>query len=236
MTAPADSPPLDGSAWVLSSLAGRGVSGPAATARFEGGRVQGTDGCNRYSSAFSAKDSAIEIGPRGAATQMACPPEVMKQADAFAAALASARSYRVNAGQLQLIGADGAVLATLAAQPQSLAGTAWRATAINNGKGAVASLVADSSVTLAFAADGRVSGTGGCNRYTAGYLAEGNTLKFTPAAATRKMCPAPGVMEQEQAFFRALDSVATFRIEADRLEMRTAEDALALILGRGPTP
>jgi heat shock protein HslJ len=229
-TVPADSPPLDGTAWVLSSLDGRSLSGPAATARFEGGRVQGTDGCNRYSSAFSTNGSAIEIGPSGAATQMACPPEVMKQADAFAASLASARSYRVSDGQLQLIGADGAVLAQFAAQPQSLAGTAWRATGINNGKGAVAGLVADSSVTMNFAADGKVSGTGGCNLYTAGYQAAGNTLKFTPAAATRKMCSAPGVMEQEQAFFRALESVATLRMEADRLEMRTAEGALALIL------
>lgn len=236
MAVPADSPPLAGTAWVLSSLAGRSVSGPAATARFEGGRVQGTDGCNRYSSAFSAKDGAIGIGPQGAATQMACSPEVMKQADAFAASLADARSYRISAGQLQLNGPDGVVLAEFAAQAQLLAGSTWRATGINNGKGGVESLVADSSVTMDFAADGKVSGTGGCNRYTAGYQAEGGTLKFTPAAATRMMCPMPGVMEQEQAFFMALESVASFRMEADRLEMRTAGGALALALVRGPMP
>mgnify|MGYP001019365043 CR=1 FL=1 len=43
-------------------------------------------------------------------------------------------------GALQLLGADGAVLATLVSQPTSLAGTSWRATGINNGKGGVASL------------------------------------------------------------------------------------------------
>lgn len=236
MAAPVEPPPLDGTAWVLSALAGRSVSGPAATARFEGGRVEGTDGCNRYSSAFRAKDSAIEIESRGAATQMACPPEVMTQADAFAAALAKARSYSVSASQLQLLGADGAVVAQFAAQLRSLAETAWRATGIDNGKGGIASLVADSSVTMSLAADGKVSGTAGCNHYSAGYQVEGSDVKFTPAAATRKICPAPGIMEQEQAFLKALDRVATYRVEADRLEMRTAEGALALILEREPTP
>jgi heat shock protein HslJ len=59
-------------------------------------------------------------------------------------------------------------------------------------------------------------------------------MRFTPAAATRRMCAGPGVMEQELAFFKALESVAAMRMEADRLEMRTAEGALALILLRTP--
>jgi heat shock protein HslJ len=236
MAASADSPSLDGTAWVLTSLAGRNVSGPAATGRFENGRVQGTDGCNRYSSTYTTKGSAIQIGAAGTTTQMACPPEVMKQAEAFAASLAGARTYQVSAGQLQLIGADGAILSTFAAQSQSLAGSSWQATGINNGKGGVASLVAGSRVTLSFAGDGKVSGSGGCNTFTSTWKATGNSLAFTPAAATRRMCPAPGVMAQEQAFFTALESVATMRREGDDLEMRTAQGALAVSLARTPNP
>src|SRR5215471_20371275 len=159
MAATADSPSLDGTAWVLTSLAGRTVSGPAATGRFENGRVQGTDGCNRFSSTYTTKGSSIQIGPKGVTTQMACPPDVMKQAEAFAASLAGARTFRVGAGQLQLIGADGAILSVFAAQSQSLAGSSWRATGINNGKGGVASPVADSRVTISFASDGKASGS-----------------------------------------------------------------------------
>jgi heat shock protein HslJ len=236
MAATADSPALDGTAWVLTSLAGRNLSGPAVTGRFENGRVQGTDGCNRYTSTYTTKGSSIQIGPKGATTRMACPPDVMKQAEAFAASLAGAKTYRVSAGQLQLIAADGTILSTFAAQSQSLAGSSWRATGINNGKGAVASLVADTKVTISFASDGKVSGSGGCNNYSATWKAEGNTLSFTPAAATRRMCVAPGVMEQEQAFFKALESIATMRMEADSLEMRTAQGALAVILARTPNP
>lgn len=234
MAATAESPSLDNTAWVLASLAGKAPAGGVPTARFEGGRVQGSDGCNRYSSTFTTKGGAIAFGPNGASTRMACPPDVMQQAEAFMAALAAAKTYRISDGRLQLLAADGAVLATLAAQSQRLAETSWHATGINTGKGSVAGLVTGTNVTMKFSADGKVSGSAGCNTFTAEYRTEGSALRFTPAAATRRMCAAPGVMEQELAFFKALESVATMRMEADRLEMRTAEGALALILARAP--
>jgi heat shock protein HslJ len=100
----------------------------------------------------------------------------------------------------------------------------------------VASLVADTKVTLSFASDGKASGSGGCNNYTTAWKAAGNTLAFTPAAATRRMCAAAGVMAQEQAFFNALESVATMRMEGDSLELRTAQGALAMSLVRTSNP
>ena len=63
MAATAQSPSLDGTAWVLTSLAGRAVTGPAVTGHFENGRVQGTDGCNRYTSTYTTKGPAILAGP-----------------------------------------------------------------------------------------------------------------------------------------------------------------------------
>jgi len=123
MAATAESPSLDGTAWVLTSLAGRPVTGPAVTGRFKNGRMQGTDGCNRFTSTYTTNGSSIQIGPKGAATQMACLPDVMKQAEVFAAALAGARTYRVNTGRLELMGADGAILSTFTTQPRSLAGS-----------------------------------------------------------------------------------------------------------------
>lgn len=225
---------LDGTAWVLASLAGAAPSkDDAPTARFQAGRVTGTDGCNRFTVPYTTRGAAIEFGARGAMTQMACAPDAMKRADAFMAALSGARSYRISGSELQLLAANGAVLSTFTAQTQSLAATSWRATGINNGRQALVSLIADSSVTLAFAADGKVSGSAGCNNFTSTYLVAGNTLRFTPAAATRRMCEA-GVMEQEQAFLRALETVATMRMEGKRLELRTAEGALAVTLERSP--
>jgi heat shock protein HslJ len=134
---------------------------------------------------------------------------------------------------LQLIGDDRVVLATLAQQPATLAGTAWLVTGYNNGKQGVVSVLAETTLTMNFGADGRVSGSAGCNTYTGAYTSQDGALKFGAAAATRKMCVRPErVMEQEQQFLKALEMVVTTRFESDRLELRTAEGALAISLRR----
>jgi heat shock protein HslJ len=81
-----------------------------------------------------------------------------------------------------------------------------------------------------------VTGSAGCNNYTSTYTQDGDKLTFAPAAATRQMCVAAGVMEQEHAFFKALESAVTARMEGNQLELRTADGALALSLVRNPAP
>jgi len=231
MTSAPDVPDLDGTAWVLSALPGRTlVEGATATLRFENGRASGTDGCNRYATSFTADGGKLAFGEAGAATMMACAPEVMEQARAFTSGLGAASRYRIAAGQLQLLGADGAVVASFAPQSLSLASTAWRVTGYNNGRQAVVSVLAGTELSMAFAADGRVSGSAGCNNFMGTYTVSGSALKLGPAATTRKLCAQPGVMEQEQQFLKALEAVATIRQEGDRAELRSADGALAVSL------
>jgi heat shock protein HslJ len=232
MTGAADAPSLDGTAWVLSALGGQAVAPETSvTMQFENGVVTGSDGCNRYRKSFATRGTSIELGPRGASTMMACPPPVMKQADAFTSALARAKSYRVAGERLELLAADGTVLATFAAQSQNLAGTSWKVTSFNNGRQAVVSTINGTELSMQFSADGRIAGSAGCNRYSASYKQEGRKLALGPAAATRMACPKPdGVMEQEQQFLKALGTVATARLEGNKLELRTADDALAMML------
>lgn len=231
----ADPPRLEGTAWVLAELPGRTlVPGGNATLRFEDGRATGSDGCNRYGISFSTAGSKLDFQPGGMATQMACAPELMQQASAFMASLTGARAFGMEAGQLQLLGADGAVLARFAPQSEALAGTAWQVTGYNNGRQAVVSVLNGTELTMEFSADGRVAGSAGCNRYTGSFKQDGKALSFGPAAATRRLCVEPeGVMEQEQQFLKALETVATARHEGDRLELRTADGALAVTLGYG---
>ncbi|MEJ6004602.1 META domain-containing protein [Paucibacter sp. AS339] len=222
-------PALEGSAWVQS--AGAGSPAPhGATIRFEAGRVVGSDGCNRFSAPYKSQGASFELGPRGASTMMACPPEIEARTQAFMEALHKAKSYRVSGqGMLELLGADGQVLQALAPQPMSLVGMQWNATSINNGKQAVVSLVAGSHVTLNFSAEGRVSGSAGCNQFNGAYRLEGGSkLSIGPVVSTRMMCMDAGVAEQERAFLQALESVATLRIEGTRLELRRADGGLAI--------
>jgi len=223
---------LEGTSWVLAELAGRPPrAGETPTARFESGQVRGTDGCNRYSAPFTAAGATLAVGPGGAMTQMACAPEVMAQAQSFRAALESARRFRVVDGRLELLSPEGGRLIIMAAQRTSVIGT-WEVTAFNNGREAVVGVLETAPMEITFASDGTVSGSAGCNRFTSTFEAEGAALRFGPAATTRRLCPGDGVMEQEQAFLRALATVATMRMEGEGLECRTSDDALALMLRR----
>ena len=54
---------------------------------------------------------------------------------------------------------------------------------------------------------GRLTGSAGCNTYNATFTIDGGAIEITPPATTRKICPEPeGVMEQETAYLAALAS------------------------------
>ena len=231
----ADGPTLDGTHWVLMELPGRTLlPGVAVTAQFADGRLSGSDGCNRYAGPFQAEGDRLSIPPSLAATQMACAPEVTAQAGAYVAALGATRNWRIAESRLELRDAQGQVLATFGPQPQSLAGTSWRVTGINNGRQAVVTVLGGTEVTMQFGSDARLAGSAGCNRYTGSYETGAGRLSIGSVASTRMACAVPeGVMAQEQQFLAALATVASLRIEGDRLELRTSAGALAISATRG---
>ena len=226
---------MEGSAWVLSTLRGqRASAAPVITLRVADAFVTGRDGCNRYRAPVALDGNGFQIRTEAmVSTNMACLPEVMTRAGAFTAALGQARTARVEGKRLTLLGEDGAVLATFEAQSRDLSGTTWNVTGVNNGKQAVVSVLQGSSLTLSFARDGTVSGSAGCNRYSGKFTTDGEKLTLRPLAFTRKMCPQPpNLMEQETAFLRALQGAATARVEGDQLELRDAQGALLVSASR----
>ncbi|NEQ53061.1 MAG: META domain-containing protein [Leptolyngbya sp. SIO3F4] len=76
--------------------------------------------------------------------------------------------------------------------------------------------------------DGRLTGSSGCNRYTATYTATENQLILGPLATTRKLCAEPTMM-QEQTYLSLLAQVTAYRATASSLELRTSEGSLLLI-------
>jgi len=86
-------------------------------------------------------------------------------------------------------------------------------------------------VTMDFA-DGRITGYGGCNRYSGGLVVTETRLSVAGVAATRRAC-AGGRMEVEGAFFSALGAMASFSIDADgRLLIRDAGGAVIIVAVR----
>ncbi|HOC41567.1 MAG TPA: META domain-containing protein [Thermoanaerobaculales bacterium] len=73
------------------------------------GRVTGFDGCNRLAGSYQAGGRSIAFGQL-ASTKMAC-LDGMELEAAFATALADARSYRILGQRLDLLDADGELVA-----------------------------------------------------------------------------------------------------------------------------
>ncbi len=225
---------LAGTSWVLSSLGGdMPLPGTTVTLQFDAdGAVSGSDGCNRFRTTFSQRGDRLTFDQPGASTMMACPEPVMDQATAFMAALAETTRFTVS--EEELILRDGNEdLATLAPVSQDLADSAWDVVSYNNGREAVVGVLLGTEISANFGADGQVSGNAGCNQYFASYSVDGNAIEIGQAATTFMFCEEPpGVMEQESAYLAALQSAATYRIEGDMLEMRTAADQIAVMMTR----
>jgi heat shock protein HslJ len=225
-------PPLEGTAWALSELPGLVLhGGRSPTLRFTRKEALGFDGCNPFRETYTMLQGVLQI-EEPFSSLIECPAEKLQQVGGFRSAIGGARSYRIEGPQLRLLTADGGLLATLTAQPAPLAGTAWRATDINTGRQAVSSVLADTTVTLEFTDDAKASGSGGCNRYTAGYRRDGALLSFQAPTAKRKTCKNAPLMAQEESFLKALATVASARVVDDRLELRSADGTLAVQLTR----
>jgi heat shock protein HslJ len=228
---------LNNTGWVLVNMNGQAVlPDTPVTINFEDGKLNGTDGCNSYSSTYSVNGDQFSVNQDIASTMMACPEPIMQQAAAYIAALTQAAAYKIDGQQLTLSDASGKTLATFTRQSSELGGTSWIVTGYNNGKQAVVSVVIGSELTADFSVDGNLSGSSGCNNYTARYEVSGKSIQVGPTASTRKMCADPaGVMEQETQFLQALETAATYRLDGSQLELRTADGALAVTLARAGT-
>lgn len=91
--------------------------------------------------------------------------------------------------------------------PAQLTGE-WQVESIDQG-----GIIDSSHVTLTFGDDGRISGSAGCNRYSASMSTSDNHVTVSQAASTRMACP-PAIMQQEQRFLSALSEVSAWHREA----------------------
>lgn len=74
--------------------------------------------------------------------------------------------------------------------------------------------VAESTPTLAFDAEGKVSGNGSCNRFFGSYTLTGEGLTVGEVGSSMMMCDEP-LMDQERVMFDILAGVARFEIGTD---------------------
>jgi heat shock protein HslJ len=140
-------------------------------------------------------------------------------------------SWAIDGEELVLSDADGNEL--LRFQVASLLGE-WQVTGILSSSGdAITSPIAGTELTAIFADDGTLAGSAGCNSYTTSYEADEGDITIEPPASTRKLCPEPeGVMEQEAAYLAALGAAATYGFNGPTMGISDSEGKKLLTFTR----
>ncbi len=102
---------LEGKTWKLDSYVnseGNMVNilpDTEITARFEGGKVGGSAGCNSYFGSYTISGNSISIGTLTTTLMYCFPPEKMKQEMDYTAALKSATGFKVKGNTLVMTNA-----------------------------------------------------------------------------------------------------------------------------------
>lgn len=105
--------------WIAEDIDGRGVIDrlqPRIQFTPEG-RASGSGGCNNFTGGFELKGYELKFGPL-ASTRKLCAGAVQQQEDAFFAALAKARTVRIDQGLLFVIDTQGNPVLRLARAAQ----------------------------------------------------------------------------------------------------------------------
>ena len=216
---------IDGTSWALKTydVSGTATAVPAGTrvdAQFAGGKVSGFSGCNVYNAPVTISGATIKVGT-AATTMMACDADKTALEQAYLGNLAKAATFTATKDALTMFDSAGkSILVYSAAAANPLEGS-WDVTGYNNGKQAVVSPVADSTLTAIFTAD-QVSGSAGCNDYSGGYALNGTTLKIGPLASTMRACADQAVSDQEQQFLAALQASTTYDQTGNTLTLKAA--------------
>ena len=223
---------IDGTNWILKTYDVSGTATPVPSgvkvdAHFAKGQIAGFSGCNVYGGPAVVTGSSIKIGPTSG-TLMACDGPGGTVEQAYLANLGKVTTFTATADTLTLYdSAAKAILVYSAGSANPLEGS-WNVTGYNNGKQAVVSPAAGTTLTAVFGVD-TVSGSAGCNDYNGSYTLTGTSLVVGPLATTRKACD-QAVMDQETAFLTALQTPTTVEASGPTVTLRAAGGETQVIL------
>ena len=132
--------------------------------------------------------------------------------------------YLIAVAVLMCAGASAAM--AQGTTPAQLTGGEWVVETVGG-----AAAAGDRSARIGFAADGRVTGSGGCNRLMGSADISDQGITFGTMATTRMAC-APKVMEQERKLLDALAATRSYRIADTVLTLHDASGAEMVRLTR----
>jgi putative lipoprotein len=152
--------------------------------------------------------------------------------EAFLDGLEAATTWSVRGDSLTLRGRGGSELELAAVIPvvfDALTDAGWRLARYGE-----TDLPPTTGMTAIFRADGRLTGSAGCNAFEGSYREEGGSLAIEDVAITTERTCAPDVMGNEAAYLDALRATITYKIPENRLRL-IAPDGLELFFDGSPS-
>lgn len=217
---------LTGSQWQLASYGVPGEETPAldenpVTIQFgPENQVGGSGGCNTYGGNYAVDGDTITF-TQIVSTLIACLDDgVMEQEQAYFTALQEATGYELSDDRLIIIYGEGQQLVFVPAE--TLSGSQWALTAYG-AAGEETPILPETRITLEFGDDNQAAGTGGCNAYNTSYTVDSQFITFSAVVSTRMACAEESIMEQEQAYFNALQAATTYKLISDQLVITYGE-------------
>jgi len=191
-------------------------------------RVSGTGPCNTYQGDLALDGDSVDI-KHLASTLRACDDSIMEAEGEFFAALEAVDTVDVSDDRLVLSNDQGVTLTFRAFDAREhLIGT-WPIVNVTTGN-AIESVLPDTDPSVTFRENGTVTLATGCNDGQGFWEIDGDDLTVGPLRQTRKFCSEPeGVMRQEAALVRALESAARVQVTPKNLTILNDRGNIALV-------
>lgn len=217
--------------WQLESLwppeiATPVVPGTDVTLGFGIDRYTGFGGCDWFMGMYSITNGELWM-QQPAKTLAGCvnKPQATDQQATFLSMLQSVVTYEVKDNKLVFYNTDKQQMLTMVPlQAVPFEGTTWDALFAFTTEGGVWNpILPGANITAIF--DGQtLSGSAGCNDYSATYQRQGDRLTLGPVTATKRSCATPeGVMDQEQAYLELLGKAQAIQQFPRSIELLTSD-------------
>jgi heat shock protein HslJ len=232
----AASVPLEYSMWTLTLINDQPIPADIdITATFTPGEtpgegvINGSAGCNIYNAGYTLDGNNLTVQPP-ATTRKYC-EGTMDTEQAYLTALEASTSYEIFVNTLVLTGDSGSLTYTVNRTP--LTGALWSLVALGDVTKQQAP-VKGSNFTAQFilipgSPSGVLNGTTGCNEYTTAFAVSTTEIKINLPVATQNKTCVPGLTDQEQIYFLALNNASTYQISGNTLTIPYDDGKQALV-------
>jgi heat shock protein HslJ len=216
--------------WQAESFGGAGDTIPVIpdtfpSLHFMAQRYNGFSGCNYFVGVYGVDGDSLRL-ETPAITEGGCnETDLVNQDATYTNALWDVSTYKLTDGKLLLYDYDGQLMITMVPiESLPFEETLWDMKFLSPELSVWQPLIAGTAITAKFDGE-QISGSAGCNEYSAPYTRTDNAITVGELTVTDKTCDDPeGVMDQETLFLSMLPTATVIGETARSIELTTGDD------------